>query len=705
MKKLSFAFSAAMAAIFALSSCNKEISNPDEIVKVGIPFEICASSVDTKTSVDGLATNWVAGDKINLFHAVAGSTDYVSDGSFSIAEEDLASKKFKGTLASSLEAGAYDWYAFYPYSSYNKTPAGDSQENFGFTTIGGTSQTQEGNDSMAHLCKEVCPLYGIAKGVESNATPSITMNHLASIIEINVTNNSGNDLTVSSVSFTGTEDIVGTYYIDFTGSPVKYTSRGESYVSTTASLSVSDGDAIANEASATFYIAIKPFTATSGKTLTVSVNGLEKEINLTKDATFTAGKIKTINFNYNKEYVQQVYALVETDGAFEDNGKYILALKDGIEGTYYFINNAGTNNLSKSKLNVVDGKIIDPDLSYVFTAKAAEGGFTLSNNSGNYICNSSSTTINTNSTSSTTWTATFIEESKCYKVSSTSNRYISYGTAETAIKAYSTSNFTDQISKKSNLAQYAGAISLFALYDPQAPKLALSATSKTWARNDCESFVVNVTVNPEGENGWTVAPSTIEWAAVVVSKVDGTITVTPNSVNDTGADRVATLTVTHEADASLNKIITLTQAAGDIVPSPITINSSTTNFHTSYGTANAFTEYTLGGLKYMIQQIYVNGQKLQWRAGDHDNGAGIIYNSDSMPADISSIVITYNTSDSNQNLTVYVGSSANPTTGTSITPTTDDNVYTFTCDGSSRYFVITNGSGAGYVDSIVINFK
>lgn len=300
MKRISFVFGAAMAAIFALTSCNKEISNPDEIIKDGIPFEISAASADTKTSNNGLATNWVAGDALNLFHAEAGSTTYISDGSFSIAEEDLDSKKFKGTLASPLEEGNYDWYAFYPYSSYNKTPAGSSQSDFGFTTIGGTSQTQTGNNSTAHLCGKVCPLYGVAKSVASSATPGITMNHLTSIIEVNVTNNSGEDLSVSSVSFTGTEDIVGTYYINFTQTPVVYTSRGETYVSNTASLSVTGGETIAVGASAKFYIAIKPFTVSSG-VLKVAVNGYEKEITISNKTVFTAGKIKTINFNYNPE--------------------------------------------------------------------------------------------------------------------------------------------------------------------------------------------------------------------------------------------------------------------------------------------------------------------------------------------------------------------------------------------------------------------
>lgn len=293
MKQFFSYLGASLAAIAALASCNKEIEAPVEDLKGGVPFEICASAVDTKTTINGFETSWKAGDAINLFHAKAGFTSYTSDGQFTITAETLEDKKFKGNLAAALEAGNYDWYALYPYSMDVTTPASTSP---GYVTVGGTSQTQIGNNSTAHLCGESCPLYGVATAVASDVAPSIVMNHLASIIEVNVTNKSGKDLTVNSVSFTGTEDIVGTYYINFTQDPVVYTSRGESYVSKTASLSVTDGEAIAAGSSAKFYIAIKPFTVSSGA-LKVAVNGYEKEITISNETVFAAGKIKKINFN------------------------------------------------------------------------------------------------------------------------------------------------------------------------------------------------------------------------------------------------------------------------------------------------------------------------------------------------------------------------------------------------------------------------
>ena len=148
------------------------------------------------------------------------------------------------------------------------------------------------------------------------------------------------------------------------------------------------------------------------------------------------------------------------------------------------------------------------------------------------------------------------------------------------------------------------------------------------------------------------------------------------------------------------------ETSGGGASGSVTITTSTTNIPTSYGSANTFTEYTLEGYKFQIQQMYLNSGKLQWRAAGNASGTGTMYNSGTFPGKISSIVLTYNSSDGNKNFTLYVGSSANPTSGTSITPTSSGLVYTFNCSSQNAdYFVLTNGSGAGYLDQIVINYS
>ncbi len=306
----SFVYAAGLMCLaLSITDCQKELV--DQTTPASEPnFELFAQPVTTKTANNGLDTKWVAKDAINVFHAEAGSTLYISDNQFTV--KDIETGRFDGTVSKSLSADkSYDWYAFYPYTSQISTP-GDRE--VGWVTVGGTSQTQTGNGSRVHLAGESCPLYGIASNVASDKVPSIEMNHLTSVIKVSVTNNSGEDLTVSSVSFTGTEDIVGTYFINFAASPVAYKSSGNAYVSSTASLTVSNGEALANGSSADFYIALKPFTAKTGSTLKLAVNGYEKTLTLKNDITFTAGHIKPLNFNYEKKVLDCVTLPWSIDG-------------------------------------------------------------------------------------------------------------------------------------------------------------------------------------------------------------------------------------------------------------------------------------------------------------------------------------------------------------------------------------------------------
>lgn len=300
MKHNFFSLRAMLLASFVLASCNsKEIAIPDDGASdSSIQFEV--STVITKTANDGIHTTWTKDDAINLFHAEAGSDSYVNDNKFTVDEE--LKGVFSGELTSALEDGkSYDWYAFYPYNNDNKTPAGVDSETFGAIAIGGIEQTQTGNDSKAHLAGANCPLYGVLTGVVSSDKPAFAMNQLVSVVAVNVTNTMAQALTVSSVSFTSIEDIVGTYYIDFSGDAPVYKATGDSddgsaAVSNTANLTVNEGAEIAKGESATFYIAVKPHSVASGSTLKVSVNGVEQTLTLAKDVTFKAGYIKTVKY-------------------------------------------------------------------------------------------------------------------------------------------------------------------------------------------------------------------------------------------------------------------------------------------------------------------------------------------------------------------------------------------------------------------------
>lgn len=303
MRKTIFTLGLMLAAALSLTNCTKN-EEATFTPEVKVPFELYANMDDTRTTNNGLSTEWAANDKINVFHAVAGkgaTEGYVNDGKFTT---DNGDGKFKGTLSKTLDAGSsYDWYAFYPYSSYVKTPASTSS---GYMPIGCKSnevQTQDGNNNTDHIAGPNYPLVGVKKNVPASEKPAITMSHASSLVEFVVKNGTGEDFVVESIAFTAPEDIVGTYYINFASEPVAYTKSGVDYVSSTATLTV-DGGTDVPAAGAKFYMGIKPFTAAINSELTVNIETdkgtFAKTITLAKETTFSAGLIKTLTVNVNE---------------------------------------------------------------------------------------------------------------------------------------------------------------------------------------------------------------------------------------------------------------------------------------------------------------------------------------------------------------------------------------------------------------------
>ena len=298
----SFVYAAGLMCLaLSITDCQKELV--DQTTPASEPnFELFAQPVTTKTANNGLDTKWVANDAINVFHAEAGSTAYDSDGRFTV--KDIETGRFDGTVSKSLSADkSYDWYAFYPYKDKIVSP---KNEKTGYCYIGSRSdatQSQSGDNNMSHISGGNYPLYGIAKNVASSDVPSIQMQHLSSVVKIVVTNSTDEALALTDVAFTANENISGQFYISFDSETPKYTDA--QYPSKTAKLAVSDVT-ISPKASATVYFAVKPFTAKTGTTLKLAVNGYEKTLTLKNDITFTAGNIKKLKFDYDKVVVDYV---------------------------------------------------------------------------------------------------------------------------------------------------------------------------------------------------------------------------------------------------------------------------------------------------------------------------------------------------------------------------------------------------------------
>lgn len=315
-----------MCAALSITSCSKDNTETFDKPK-GYEFELYAAP-QTRTEVDGLDMKWSANDAMNVFHAPTGTTNYSDNDQFTVS--DIEGGVFKGTITDTEfdPNGTYDWYAVYPYSKYMASPA---ESNSGSYFVVGSkninTQQQTGIDNQAHICGENIPLYGKATGVTES--PRLEMHHIATLFRINVNNTGSADLNVTGITLTSaSENLIGSYYFDITGETPVLTPYRDDYVSKTATLNVTDG-IVAPDATGSFYLATRAFTAPEGEqlTLTVTANGetVEKVATLSKETTFAAGTINKLNINVAAEaYVPAEYAIITNPADIDVTATYFI---------------------------------------------------------------------------------------------------------------------------------------------------------------------------------------------------------------------------------------------------------------------------------------------------------------------------------------------------------------------------------------------
>ena len=193
-----------------------------------------------------------------------------------------------------------------------------------------------------------------------------------------------------------------------------------------------------------------------------------------------------------------------------------------------------------------------------------------------------------------------------------------------------------------------GPLSLYRLDGPvdnTIPSLSVDQTSKVWAADATDAFVVNVTVNSEGGD-WTVTPEILSWATIAVDKTAGTITVTPNGANTAQTANEATLTVAHVSDASLKAEITLKQnPAGVAVTKTYTLTFAGTYGDENVGVYTSTWDATRDGFTWTMAKWNNNKYNNSWtyvKAGPkgNTNAHAMISTKSAMPEAISKISIT-----------------------------------------------------------------
>ena len=117
MKGFIIRFATLFTFVAARLSCIREDAS---LVPEQKGSEFTLHLVQTKTVNDGFGTEWVKGDKVNVFHAEAGTVNFISDGAFEYEEDNT----FKGVVSEDaiVDGKAYDWYVLYPYDENMVSP-------------------------------------------------------------------------------------------------------------------------------------------------------------------------------------------------------------------------------------------------------------------------------------------------------------------------------------------------------------------------------------------------------------------------------------------------------------------------------------------------------------------------------------------------------------------------------------------------------
>lgn len=349
-----------LVSAFAFTNCSEQLVSPDKegnIVDenienntpldeaVRIPYEVFVDEPNTKTMSDindkGCFTYWVdeataetnglgkdAVDRVKIYTR-SGST-VTNQGKYTYA----GNKRFLGEIIDNSLDEANDWYCIYPY----KDGTGTMVEEF---TIG-TSQIQATAGSIAHISGANYPMLGYLSGSSVEEAPIFTnVKHLSALVALNIINEgyknntdqsskSGiviREITLSIPSASGKDEkgnsfsqtalpIVGDFTVDVSSAEITDGQiTGVTYTpcngktSNTVTLTLADPITIAPGESAKFYMAIRPFDASSitrnntDPIFDVGINGSVRRVTIPVDkSSFQPGKLKTVNIPVKLSY-------------------------------------------------------------------------------------------------------------------------------------------------------------------------------------------------------------------------------------------------------------------------------------------------------------------------------------------------------------------------------------------------------------------
>ncbi|MDP3398025.1 MAG: fimbrillin family protein [Bacteroidales bacterium] len=284
-----------VAFVTILSSCIKDEPVP-VLVDDGTVMFVCEDAQpDTKTTLNGLQTEWVANkDTVGLFSPHASIESDGSPGVINLPLTALTSGErsvFQGSVYWGV--GEHVFYSYYPFKEGNL--------DFEYVPVSLPGiQIQSEGDNSDHIAQldflvskpSVAKYPGISG---SDAAISLRYNHVFTVLEFKIRNNSGTG-SITKIKLRGLLPLAfesGTINL-----AQEVPSQGNSYiineitdVSSEVVLSLETPITPTNDYSTTprAYMVILPWNTPSSMTLVLEIDGVVKEI-IKSDVTFQRGK-------------------------------------------------------------------------------------------------------------------------------------------------------------------------------------------------------------------------------------------------------------------------------------------------------------------------------------------------------------------------------------------------------------------------------
>lgn len=595
------------AAVIALSlfaaACAKEtkIESPAEGQKLHFTINTAENAVVKsfiESNLDGTyAPQWSKDDKLAIFVGAIGENTKPT-GVLSNVNEKGTLAKFDGIVTGIEGSGTFKSF----------TPASAFAISYNSGNVGITLSESQKPSSLT--IDEACDIL-VAKEANytADANGKVTINDLLfkrmfSIVKVALNGPKGlNGEKVQKFSLTAPEGTVlaGHAAIDLSTATIEKWNIENNTVTATyttdAPVFGSDTPGLGN----VVWLVVNPGTIASGAKLTFAGETagytFSKEVTLSKDLVFPESQLAVINLTLADENC--------TKKATANN--FVLHEAELVEGDYLVVYEGkamkaevASGRLAYADVKVSEKTIANSDASIVWHLSPSGDYWTILNEKINKYAAS------TGVKNKAQLLADGADDKSLWTVTKTKNA----ATFEFVNKANSSANVNANLRNNGTygFACYAattgGPLSLYRLGGPvdnTVPTLSVDQTSKTWAADATDAFVVKVTVNSEGGD-WTVTPTTLDWATIAVDKAAGTITVTPKSANTTENANEAVLTVAHASDASLTKEISLKQnaAAGGETPKTYTLQFGANYNDGNYGAYDKSWEATRDGFTWKM---------------------------------------------------------------------------------------------------------